>query len=387
MTFQENLKAGMRQYLCTALDGTANLAGLYSRLFNPVTGDLLLQGRNFIRATLCDRPPEDLPEDPPFEGGQCLVTYRVTTRTRARLISNNSASFDYDLTRTTQPYIGRITGTRVDFEPPFIVPKVVHNSGNNAEGVDGLPDTVFKDVEVRIVSVSRIDNLPDNCGNPPSPIDPSPVPLPPQTIPIPYTDPNGVTVFIPVAFAAGFIYINADGEFNIPVTINVDGRLNLNGTFNFNGGDIRINIGGGGNGGSPGEGPGGGGDSGGPGGLDPGGEQPADPIDPPPPPPERDQPGKKILVGVLCNLSIDDPSSISTIFQEGSNPDIQVPNLGFVNFAYQVGTDISAWGSDIPIKNLFSVLFAENSLPCTDYGFTLRQGVTGRVIPLFKYTS
>jgi hypothetical protein len=247
--------------------------------------------------------------------------------------------------------------------------------------------TVYEEVLHDVLSVSRLDGLPDDCGNPPPVIDPSPVPLPPETIPIPYTDPSGVTVFIPVAFAAGFIYINASGEFNIPVTVNVDGRLNLNGNFNFNGGDIRINIGGGGNGGSPGEGPGGGGDGGGPGGLDPGGEQPSDPIDPPPPPPVRDQPGKKILVGVLCNLRIDDGSAISTIFQGGSNPDIQVPNLGFVNFAYQVAEEGSAWGSDIPIKNLYTVLFAEDRLPCTDFGFTLRSGVSGRVLPLFKFTS
>jgi hypothetical protein len=113
---------------------------------------------------------------------------------------------------------------------------------------------------------------------------------------------------------------------------------------------------------------------------------PAPPESPPPPPP-RDQPGKQVLVGVFCSLQIVDGRNISTIFQSGQNPDIRVPNLGFVNFAYQVSTDRTAWGEDIPIKNLSQVIFAEDDLPCTSFGFTLKPGVTGSVTPVFKLTS
>lgn len=387
MSFIEGVREAARQYLCEALDGTNNLAGLYSRYFNPLTGNLLLNGRNYIRASLCGLPPEDLPENPPFLGGQCLTLYSITTRVRARRFTDPPGVFSVDQTTVRSPYGGRIGNAFIQETATQFIPVLNVQSGDAFVPVGSFLKAVFAEVQIQIISVSRLDGLPDNCGNLPTPIEPSPVPLPPVTIPVPYTDPDGITFFIPVAFAAGFIYVNADGELNVPITINVDGRLNMTGNFNFNGGDIKINIGGGGNGGSPSDGPGGGGDGGGPAGPDPDDPPPPPTGENPPPPPERDQPGKKILVGVYTALRIDNQQGITTIFQAGTNPDIRVPNLGFVNFSYQVAEGVSAWSEDIPIKNLSQVIFASDRLPCLDFGFTLRRGVSGRVIPLFKLTS
>lgn len=168
----------------------------------------------------------------------------------------------------------------------------------------------------------------------------------------------------------GIAYIDAD--LNVPVNLNFN--LDVNGNLNFDfGGDQNTPGGGGGDGCPPPKPP------------------DADPEADPPPSEDPDQTGEDdpvnpaapiIRAAVVTVQSIDPEGDVGQIGQE-DNPDILIPNAGFISFKILAGSTF-AWTSDIPVKNI------RNFIPCPwDRGAvevkgTPREGVVWTITPVYS---
>jgi hypothetical protein len=212
-------------------------------------------------------------------------------------------------------------------------------------------------ITITNVSVVRVDGFPDDCGSEPPPqVAPPPNPGWNQVnTNITYQNPDGLDITIPVGFFFANAFFDANLDVTIPIhaTINFDVSFPIN--FNISTGGISFNFGGGNNN---------------PDGSPPPPQLPPPPpvptpdgfetVEPPPPPPpepefedEEEPPPTardRVIRGVIVTASSVDSNRIGVIFQNGGNPDIRIPGLGFVNFKIQVGNSV-AWTNDIPVKN------------------------------------
>lgn len=206
---------------------------------------------------------------------------------------------------------------------------------------------------------------------------------------ITYTNNDGLDITIPVVAVIAPININLNGELNIPVNFNFDVPFNINPEFNFSF-DVDFPIGGG----QPRINP----QPRNPPPKLPDGVRDIDdpndfePITPPPsappgtePPPKEEKPDEpeaviRAVLVTVTNVSAD--SRVGLLTQE-SNPDILVPNAGYINFAIGVGNSSIGWTEDIPVKN------RRHFIPCPWIGGafavrgTPRDGVTWELTPIY----
>lgn len=128
--------------------------------------------------------PLSQPYTPPFTGGQCLVQYRITYNIDfpdgTRFQTNNQIVLN-----------GAFSGVKFLPSSPSNPNSGLHFISQSGEAKNFITNN--PDFKIIIVSVIRVDNLTDSCGNLPNPIPPSPIGgsgLPSSPSPVLYPPPN-----------------------------------------------------------------------------------------------------------------------------------------------------------------------------------------------------
>lgn len=369
----EALSAGARRWFCIQMGTAANFGGLMLGGAGSGTAGLAVEAARRAYAMACDRSAP-LPEGPPFLGGQCVGTnYGITFNCNVR-------------------YYDQVLGVERVFEPvaftgnavgpiSFIGFRRVGSNGlevayigSTGESVDNVipddPRFVDQQYSVNSITLSPDDEL--LCGNP-SPTYPPYIPggNTAPSVPIVWEDNDNNTYNDNTDISFGFPVTLPDGTINIPIAFN----FNLNPEFNVEGTlhlpDMNLNLNLGGN-------PGLGGSECNPSSddyaVDDGNDNyPNPPGDVLPP---SDTPGsperRRILRGCLVNTATVGPA-VGQIYQD-FNPDIRIPNLGYVNFLVRVG-EWQGWSEDIPVKNVNQIIMCPWEGGALMVRGTPRQGV------------
>ena len=306
-----------------------------------------------LYASYCGRPPPPPPEpeEEDWEGGQCEdIPYSINIVMELRIYPKTSNIFAGDIVDNFVG-IGRVRTVKVvdtgDFDNDIRIyaawkggvrdVSVVKGTAQNAEN----PFWGYSNVRI---TVTRIDGLPDTCGNPPPILPPDSFENPGDII---YINPEGITINTPVTFDFRGGRFGLNGDFFIPVNItnNLNPTLSFSGTINVNSGNITVNPGDPrapiGNGSDPGDV------------FTPPGTPPPPPGNdtPPPPPPkpkDRTKEPEKIIRGVIITTT--QQQTDATIIYQDNIPTIYAPALGYVSFLCSVD-DALGWSADIPVKN------------------------------------
>lgn len=326
-------------------------------------------------------PIQDL--NPGFEGGQCPgVQYGVSG---TWTLFNANGSVDITSTFANFTTFGPIEIRPSDTNPAALVLFGFDAQGNPEQQSLGGSGNTSQSIVLTSAQVTRVDGQPDNCGNPP--------PLPPPPGSPPPTDPRptfpGVTINLPnigpvvVAFApvVGIIYADVDARIKIPVRVNVNiPAINLNYDIDFN---IDLN-------------------------------DPSSDPEPIPKPPKRDgddrpvicdcpippdcdeiadedeegeedednrrSKGFEVVAAAVLSARNTDPTRATEIGQN-SAPSIYAPSIGFINFVYSTNDGSLLYGSDIPVKNVRSVIPAPyTGLRCIRVVGTPNQGFDWEIV-------
>lgn len=330
----------------------------------------------------CNQPlPDEGRPSSPFTGGQCPVQYDVSVRiTRASGTIQNP--FDVGTVRVLGPVQGATfvnlpgNSTRIDV---IAAPSTGHTDGRYAVGSVATNFGGGENVNsATITSVVRVDGNPDNCGSP-TPVIPT---LPPGgnivNSPVTYINNEGDTVNIPLVIAFGYADIDFNGTVNIPIKLNftANPELNLNGTLNLNTGDTTFYP-------NPGTPRGNCNDTPGdfiPDPTIPDAPDSGEPIDPYEPTLPEDSETRKILRGVVVTVTSEGRTS-GFISQE-SNPDVWFPDLGFVQFAVQIGNSI-AWLRHEKVNSLRHLIQCDWPAGAVAVRGTPRAGVTWTLTPVY----
>jgi len=324
VSFGQGLVDGIRRGYCAYFRQIQNAEDWFARVSRLPRVGLYDDLSDSLYRWQCG-PEDDRPQlpPPPFEGGQCPVTYLVD-------LVNTSTTAPFPA--TGQAFVtGPIKGVRTD---PGI------NPGTIFVVVEGASDVGFRtgnEGELWSISgVSRFDNQPDNCGDPP-PIQP---PVTPVEINIDIDYDGGSVTNIPITIGPFFVAIGgaiyAPVEINLP-DVNLTGNLNITPEFSFSP-EFNLNIGGvetGPDSDPPPDDPGG-----------PGSEEPGEPEDEPS--------DDRRIIAILCAGRIEDDARATGIYQE-VGPDIYAPRLASVRFGTVIDRTVF-WSNDIPIKGLRSVI-------------------------------
>lgn len=385
-TFSEALRSGIKSAFCQVISTTDRATALIRR---KVTGDLLddVSFPALINRWVCDRPsPSTAP--PPFTGGQCPVSYNVTGTCSAA----NSATWDCGQAVT---WTGSISGPGISIEVVSSQARLTNSAGQNApcvmqgsssQGIFVVPDCVPRGAgnpfafegSVSIVSVVRSDGLPDNCGDQTPEIGDLPAGWNQAGGDITYVNNEGNNVTVPVVAAFGYASLNVDADITVPVTVDVGG-INFEVDFNLNTGDIQLfptnnDYGDRRRGTKPTDV------------VPPEGDTPDYPSGLPPQLPGIDggEPEREAaIVAVVVTVTEFDNGLVGTLFQS-DNPDISIPNFGYISFLCRVGTIDSAWTSDIPVKNRRNVIPCPLPWGAIQVKGTPRQGVSWVLTPLYS---
>lgn len=372
-TFLDSLNNTIKNAFCAYLD---TFEGFQSWFFEndaiPTTPPTLVAARWANRA-LCNMEPPPF-TGPPFQGGQCPVTYSITTEIYACVTAGCGTQGPYGLGN----YLGPITGLRGGFQPGqgwgvFISHAGVESYFNLSSG----GPTTYVSFDVQNPILTRLDGQPDNCGNPTPPIDPTPPPYPRIPRDVPYQDNDGNNFTIPIILVFAPVRVNIDGTLNVPFRIQLDPEFNVefNGTLNINNGNINFNFG------NPNIAPG-------PfpqpddfdspdntPGYPPTVPNSISPISPTPAEPETKEVIRAVIVTVTAN------TSASTVIYQDNNPDIYAPDLGFINFAISVDNAV-AWTSNIPVKNFRNFIQCDWEGGAIEVRGTPRPGVAWTITPI-----
>lgn len=369
-TAADRAKQAVREVLCAA-GGTQRVAIDVASKLNPrYKGSQLadfFERQNKALRSFCPLPPtEDVPDlTPGFSGGQCedeayTVVYQGFANgqpTTGELTTAGLGPIGIKDVPATNP-----DGSTSDNGQRFMTSK------NPSGGVfETLLGSYSPTSGPQILSVTRNDGEPDDCGDPP------PKPLPPDAPPP--TDPRpqfpDVTINLPdigpvvVAFApvVGIIYADVDARIKIPVKVNVNiPAINFNFDIDFN---IDLND----PDASPEPIP-----------TEPEGDSDDRPVEPdcPLPPacdeepeenPEgeadedkRDAKGAEVVAATVLAVRNSDSTRATEIVQ-ATAPNIQAPALGFINFVYETPEGEVLYSSDLPVKNVRTVI------PAPDVGY------------------
>lgn len=176
-----------------------------------------------------------------FNGGQCPVNYNVVFTFTVYYRSNNSVFFSSGGSAIIK---GALGGTKVYVATDGTAGiGIVDGDGVLRPLTSGFDVNSYRVGDFAFTSVTRVDGLPDNCGDPeyqyPPTGDP---PLTPGDKTIIYDPPStdrpggGWSITVPVVLIRGEANLNVDAK----ATVNIDvGGINLN----FDAGGIEVNIG------------------------------------------------------------------------------------------------------------------------------------------------
>lgn len=381
-TYREAVDEFVKSAACSVL---GDLDGATQLIARKVVGDSIsdFSFPSFLNRRLCGQEPPTVPA-PPFTGGQCPGAFYTVSFT-VDLFDTQTGSVNSTVTSSLQAY-GPISFFGIENPSRNNSARTsVAIAGKDSQGADFFnaiidgPYPRFVYQGLRGVSVTRAGGLPDDCGSL-EPVVPPPQPgFNQRSGDITYVNNNGNSFTVPIVAAFGYASFNIDAEVTIPVTIDVGG-ITLDADFNLNTGDIQFfptnNIYGDRRRGTKPTDV-----------LPPPGEDTPDypPTLPPglPPIDEGEPEGESAIVAVLVTVTEFDNELVGTLFQS-DNPDISIPNFGYVSFLCRVGTIDSAWSSDIPVKNRRNVIPCPLSWGAIQVKGTPRQGVSWVLTPLYS---
>lgn len=389
MTFAESLAGATQQGACALIDASANFFALIKRVPIPVGS---AAAENYWRALgrkVCNK--EDPGGPPPVEGGQCPgVRYKVEGAVKYK--------FNPACETTSPSFVGFVYGP---ISGLFSRLRIISPGSEVFDAVAVAYETADapNPTEIVLGSFSRnnlecdpTSELVDvTISPPPGEVDDCPgyIPPPPpppgwnQVIINNFTWINNAGDVVnegDLNLEFGLAYINADLDLEMPVKIDVGG-ISFNGTFNFDRGafefdfsrDVVNNFG-------------------------PPSPRPPDGADPNPGPPlpnnpdkpgdiepdpdvdegddsgDGDDEGVDRIVAARVVVNSVNSESIGTFIQN-RNPDIAIPNYGYIQFFIETEGGFGGWTADIPVKN------ANHFIPCpwpdgaTNVRGTPRRGV------------
>lgn len=318
-TFVEAAKEAIRSTYCALLSGNDWLNGGIGRLspsLREFSRDVTAAQR---RLAGCD-PANDVPPlDPPFAGGQCEDVVYVVTVSGPSTPPGGSGT-------ATRNVRGPVQG--MCFPPA--------SGGNVRIGVLGSEGCITGgsgqgltapsvQAQWSIIGITRLDGQPDDCGSPPI-IYPPPINRP-IDIDITFQPDFGPEITVPVTIDYSPFEVNFNGDISFPFTFDFGG-------FEYSGNieiapEVNVNI-------NPPRLP--------RGGPNPGTGLPGEPGEEVEP-----LPGQQKIIGVVVNSEIVNIGKVSGYSSPGI-PDIFVPRLGSVKFAYSFG-GATFWSSDIDVKD------------------------------------
>lgn len=398
------LKSVLSFGFCNILRNENSRNDAFREIFPSLGRDFGYLGRA-LYYSVCDEPL-DPPTDPPFDGGQCEFCYNVTSVTT----QSNTGFPALDVTQTRSVLywgpIRFISAQKIrlnETEWAFQVKLSTHGICGEARS-DQPQQVLHVDSTSTESAVSTLDSLavvpsegqPDDCGSQPPPTDRPVLPPEDRRFPININLPGIDPTFNFDGFVAfGFGYFDLDFNLNFPIQFQLNNNVNITGNFNLNTGDININWGS---------------DYDYPIRPAPPGEYSIDPDDEPPlsrepPPPDFDPPSDpptgpdedprdfdpekpqkaprvRRIVGVLVDVTETTPTA--TELSQNPNPDVYVPDVGLVNFAYMVGGARFYWSEDIRVKNRRQVIFTPPGRYAVDVRGTPRGNTQWVLTPLYE---
>lgn len=336
----------------------------------------------FLQRLTCDREPDPEEYGPPFSGGQCSgVAYDVTVFYE---VFSAGVLIDTD-TRTLRPngavysvvpvFDNELPGTSYQIQ---LRVDPATNSGNAFYNVSAGSGGGPYSGSATIVSVVRVDGLPDTCGDP----DPQLPPSAPgdRTFPTSYTYTNneGDTIDVDATIRYGDISVDVNGDLQIGGRIEFTGdpfspEINFN--YNFSAGEGTFKPG------NPNYPPSGNANGDGYGSEDAPPYPPSVPNSIAPPSPNNPEDDSVQVIRAVIVTVTANSSDATGIFQ-GTNPDIFAPNLGFINFGIATGGVIS-WTSDIPVKNYRNFIACPWEGGALQVRGTPRGGVSWTLTPVY----
>lgn len=284
----------------------------------------------YFNRLICD-DNEPFPSSPlPFNGGQCPgVAYLVSYG----FFQNGGPVTE--LGSSPKVFIGPVTF--FDNSDEFSIRQGIE--GSQGESASVSISRVDEPAGFVVISISRVDGQPDDCGNLP----PSPFPPGGDTtdIDITYVNNDGDTVtelgdliiFAPVVIAP--VTVVAPIRVDLP-DVSFDGQIVLSPDFN-------IEL-------SP----------------PPFGDGPGDVGEDDDPPPED---SRRSLLGVRCRCSNPEDTNATQVFGFGNAPDLWVPRLASVVFEVRVGDEVTR-SQDYDLKQ------TDQFFPVPDRGLVTRYFVT-----------
>lgn len=405
MTFWTGLRDAVLSYYCvsTALAGNAYdiFSPIFSRALNlpPGLASPVIDWLTLPRQSICnDRPDYRGQSGPGYERAQCPTIYKVYYT----LNQYDGSGF---LTRTDTAQgsdllwgpIERPIQAKWVNGPGSVIAVSFYGYGSgygprqSAEGeafVNIAPyNQNSRSFEIVDLSYIRADGLPDDCGDPPITIPPPVNNYNIHDVDIVYNDNGGNQITVPVVLIYGQAFVDADFNVQVPVEISITPQLSISANVNVQTGDVKFNI--------------------------------APTIDlsggtysigsrydnrttnntnnfsfdsPPPPPPPGAESGDKepppqpdqerLIRGVIVTVTATSGHKEGVLFQPGGNPDIYIPNLGFVQFAIRINNAVS-WTSDQPVKSLRSFIPCLWEGGAVDVQGTPSPGVTWTLTPVY----
>ena len=396
--FRSEVGKRAREEYCNALIDTGMFARNMAVGIGALPSALLWKIARDNYRQFCNREPSP-PPAVPFPGGQCQTKYTISGTAREvfnddtdrntvwqdREVWGPLVSFGYD----TEPNTDRVRFYCECYGLASLpTPSLVSQRVTMTSAISSPPVSVS--FTATVTSIARLDGLPDNCGDgpnaPPRNVIPPPVDVPDFV----YNDDSGNTINVPLTFAFGLAYFDADFNLNLPVTVNVKFDFDVPVTvapkfdvvFNVGTGDFvfKPTL-------PPGQKP-----------PDPTGpDRPdnvyPDPLPPPnndptapdPPPPPDENELRRVIVGCLVTTTdIDQPNPLTQLGQD-VNPDVYIPDLGLVSFLIQVAGTSGGWTEDIRVKNRRQVIPCPWKQGAIDVRGTPRPGVEFTVTPIYGY--
>jgi len=378
-SFIESLSDTVRNGFCTILETQLNYYNWATDAGIPINPLAVIPPAVAYRIA-CNREPPELP-DPEFSGGQCAFNYTVNVqwnrKTQVAFVCQDSGLESTIVLNV----LGPILGLAVAESSGQLRLQIVHGPGGasrtDAYAYAGTTGCPAEYTTYQITAVTPTGGGPDTCGDPPIIVPPAPPGWNNQEFNFTYQDNSTTDVDIEGNFTFTGPVVNFEGEINVPVRIDI-GNVNIpiNGTLNLNNAELNINFNNNNYAPSPSPSPD---DYRSP------DDTPDVPDDVPVPvlPPSPDSPQDEtttIIRGVIVTVTeVADNTGI--IFQDG-NPDIFIPNLGYINFLIAVGQRV-AWTSDIPVKNRRNYIECPYQGGAISVEGTPRSGITWSLSPVY----
>ena len=319
------------------------------------------QFRNFLASKFCNKPFLPPPQD--FFGGRCPQAYRVNAVRVIRFWDERPDRREVSGGFATGPIASISPGIVSSGGGVDVTDLIVVNDSGQEFRVGGAVNIArtpangpFREVQWINVVLTNLQDPSDACGN----VDFVP-PYDPQdftfTNIVNYTNNEGDEFSIPITFVVGVAYLDADLNVNVPVDVKIAPSIDPVLNFDFDLGiDFNISTGG-----EKWRLP-----------RDPELPRPLPPVPPdsrpdaydtpdapPPPPPDAPDPPdepperrtRRVIKAALVTVIEETPGGrVGRLFQD-ENPDIAVPNYGYINFLCRATAGAGGWTPDQAVKN------------------------------------